>query len=216
MKNVCFISLFLVVALVSCKKNENEGGCISLKTGINAVSTSDQATIQTLLNNNHLTANNQVFVFYTVVEPPTAGIVGITYQTAESIQVRNNLPIFMSTLSYQFTNGVFKELDGKQFGKINLDARPSLNLSILRQLYLAEISKQGIASTFKDSCFVAQFGYFNANFNTMDTTTNIVKAWDVHPAHSQYPTCYINDVTQATLYYDDGIKFLDTKGLKKN
>lgn len=214
MKNV-FIFLFLAVGLASCKKNNNEGGCISLKTGINAVSASDQAAIQTLLNNNHLTANNQVFVFYTVIEPPTAGPAGITYQTAESIQVRNNLPIFMSTLTYQFTNGVFKELDGKQFGKVNLDTRPSLNLSILRQLYLSEINKQGIDQSFKDSCLVAQFGYFNTHFNTMDTTTNIVKAWDVHPAHSQYPTCYINDVTGGTLYYDDGIRFLDTKGLKK-
>jgi hypothetical protein len=211
-----YLILLAAIILVSCKKNNNESGCISVVTGINEVSASDQATIQTLLDNNHLTANNQVFVFYTVVEPPTAGPVGTTYQTAESVQVRNSLEIFMSTLSYQFTNGVFKELDGRQYGKVNLDARPSLNLSILRQLYLAEISKQGIAPSFKDSCLVAQFGYFNTHFNTMDTTTNIVKAWNVHPAHSQYPTCYINDVTEATLYYDDGIRFLDTKGLKKN
>lgn len=217
MKKVYFIILFSAVVLASCKKNNNDGGCISLVTGINAVSASDNAKIQVLLNNNHLVANNQVFVSFNGYEPPGANLVDTLYQTAESTQVRNNLPIFFSTLSYEFKNGIFEELVGKQYGKVTLDARPYLNLSMLRQLYLTEaINKQGIDPKYKDSCYVAQFGYINANITSSDTTSNIVKAWAVHPANSQYPACYINDVTGATVYFDSGIRFLsNNKALRK-
>jgi len=205
-----YLSFILLIAIISssCKK-ESTGGCISKSDGVVPVSAADMASIQTLLNSNHLTANNQVFVIfrsYLGVDPQSS------YQYAEATQVRNGLPIFYGDVVYDFRNNISQGVSGRMYGAISLDNKLSFSLFGLRQLFLNEaINKQGLNKSFNDSCYVAQAGYYNVNVFTNDTTANFVKAWQVRPLHSLYPQCYISDSSGSTLYFDSGIRFLDVK-----
>lgn len=200
--------LFISILLSSCKKEGTAGGCIAQTDEIPSVSASDNAAIQTLLNNNNFSGKNQVFdsyVFYTAMNLQNQQVL---YQTASSIQVRNGLPIFYSNLFYAFQNGVSSGYSGKPYGAITLDAKPSQTLPVLKQLFITEaINKQGISASYKDSCYVAQFGYYNINLNNAaDTTASLIKAWEIRPKNSQYPQCYVRDDNGSTIYFDSGIR----------
>jgi len=200
--------LFSAFALASCKK-DNNGGCITRINSVVPVSAADMASIQALLTSNHITANNQVFtVFRSYPGPDTL----TSYQYAQATQIRNGLPIFYGDLVYSFVNSVYQGLSGRVYGAVSLDDKSSMQLPGLRQLFLNEaILKQGLNKSFNDSCYVAQFGYFNVNQLSSDTSAKFVKAWQVRPKNSLYPQCYTGDATGSTLYFDSGIRPLDVK-----
>jgi hypothetical protein len=211
MKNLSLI-LFIAMALASCKKEAGRG-CISQTTALPVVSDIYKDTIQTLFKNNNISAENKEVLTYNSWTTNDPGSPHIFFQLVTANQLSNGLPIFFSYLDYTFENGASYILSGKVYGKANLDTRSSLSLYALRQLTINEaVNKQGINPTFKDSCFVAQFGYYDLNrINTADTTTSFVKAWEVHPAHSQFPQCYIRDDNGSTLYFDSGLRLSATK-----
>jgi len=209
--------LFFSILLASCKKERAAGGCIAQTTSIASVSATDNATIQTLLNNNNLSGKNQVFLYYTSYSAQNQQNQDVLYQSAGSIQVRNGLPIFYGDLYYSFQNGVLEGISGKSYGAVSLDTKPSQTLPVLNQLFITEaVNKQGINASYKDSCYVAQFGYYDLNRTSItDTTTSFVKAWEVHPAHSPFPQCYIRDDNGGTLYFDSGIRLFYNANSRK-
>lgn len=205
--------LFLFVLLASCKKDAGNG-CISQTTALPAVAAIYKDSIETLFKSNNISPDNKEFLTYNSWTTNDPGSPHTFFQLVTANQLSNGLPIFFSYLDYTFENGAPNILSGKVYGKANLDTHSSLNLSVLRQLAITEaVNKQGIDLTFKDSCFVAQFGYYDLNRDSItDTTTSFVKAWEVHPAHSPFPQCYIRDDNGATLYFDSGIRpFATTK-----
>lgn len=212
MKNLAIV-LFAAVILASCKK-EAGNGCISQITSLPTVSAAQKDSIETLLRKNNIATDNLEFLSY---NSWTNGDTQLHFELVTANQLINGLPIFYSYLDYTFENGAPYALSGRVYGTANLDTRSSLNLPALRQLAINEaINKQGIDPTFKDSCYIAQFGYYDLNrISATDTTANFVKAWEVRPAHSQFPQVYIRDDNGATLFFDSGIRFLDY-GKKKN
>jgi hypothetical protein len=198
--------LFSFVLLASCKK-EAGSGCISQTTALPTVAAIYKDSIETLFKNNNISPDNKEFLTYNSWTTNDPGTPHTFFQLVTANQLSNGLPIFFSYLDYTFENGAPYILSGKVYGKANLDTHSLLSLSMLRQLAIEAINKQGINPTFKDSCFVAQFGYYDLNrASTADTTTSYVKAWEVHPAHSLYPQCYIRDDNGATLTFDSGIR----------
>ncbi|MBS1526285.1 MAG: hypothetical protein JST19_11585 [Bacteroidetes bacterium] len=211
MKNLNLI-LFGLVLLASCKK-ETSNNCISQGLLLQPVSATDNDTVQMLMKNNDLSVNNKQFLTYISYNGPDAQNQQVKFQVVTADQVSNGLPIFSSIIFYTFQNGTLSSLDGKVYGRVNLDTKPSLTLQALRQLFLNEaINKQGISPAFKDSCFLAQFGYYDLNItSSTDTTSNFVKAWEIRPKNSQFPRGYIRDDNEATIFFDDGLRFFNVK-----
>jgi hypothetical protein len=207
MKKLSLIIFIAASILASCKKDGNKGPCIEQNQGLPSVSQSDLAGINMLFQNNNLSVSNQAFFYYSSGYTQS-GNSQVPYQVAEATQLRNGLPVFYSTVNYVFLNGSLTALSGKVYGAISLDNKSTLSLPVLRQLFLNEaINKQGIDATFKDSCYVAQFGYYDLNRpDAIDTAANFVKAWEVRPGHSFYPQCYIRDDNSATIFFDNGLR----------
>lgn len=210
MKNLSLI-VFAIAILASCRK-EGSSNCISQASLLQQVSGTDDDTVQMLMRSNNLSVNNKQFLTYISYNEPNSQNQPVKFQVVTADQFSNGLPIFSSYLFYTFENGLLSSLEGKIYGKVNLDTRPSLALSAVRQLFINEaINKQGVSSAYKDSCYVAQFGYYDLNITSADTSANFVKAWEVRPKNSQYPRCYIRDDNKATIFFDSGLRFLDVK-----
>jgi len=217
MKNLGFI-LFAAFILASCKK-EAGSGCISQITDITPVSASDEDTIKTLIQNNGFSGKNQVFTSYSSSVSPNQQNQNVFYQGVGAIQVRNGLPIFYGWLDYDFQNGVLQgSVFGRSYGSVTLDTKSTQTLPVLRQLFINEaVNKQGYNASFKDSCYVAQLGYYNINLNSAtDTTASFIKAWEIRPKNSQYPQLYLRDDNGATIYLDRGLVLDLSKRLQNN
>jgi hypothetical protein len=198
--------LLILIALVSCKKDNPETGCLSQATAIPAVSASDNATALALLQKNNIPTNNQVFSVYDSYVATNPGQPDILYQFVTTTQVKNGLPLFFENVTYTFANGTTYAINGKQYAGFNLNAGSTKNLPELKQLFINEaVTKQGFNASFKDSCLVMQFGYIDANINSSNTTPNFVKAWKVKPAHSLYPEVYVRDDNGVTVYFESGV-----------
>ena len=87
-----------------------------------------------------------------------------------------------------------------------MDTLPQLGLGQIRKLFLVAIGKYDHkADQFKDSCFQAEFGYFNLNFATSNATENLVKAWRI-TAKNSYPVAFYQDKDGKLISYDNGIR----------
>jgi hypothetical protein len=209
--------LFISIVLASCKKEGAAGGGISQVTSLPTVSASDNDAIQTLLQSNNFSGKNQVFFLYQS-SMTESGNTEVPYQVAEATQTRNGLPIFYSTLNYVFQSGSLLGLSGKVYGATSLNAQSSQTLPILKELFITEaVNKQGINASYKDSCYVAQFGYYNINLNNAaDTTASLIKAWEIHPRNSAFPQCYVRDDNGSTIYFDSGLRPFYDLNQRKN
>jgi hypothetical protein len=208
MKRV-YLILFALAALVSCKKDNSENGCLSQTTVIATVSASDNATALSLLQKNNIPTNNQVFSNYTSYAATNPGEPDIQYQFVTATQVKNGVPLFFENILYTFSNGTIYATNGTQYTDFDLNASPTQKLTGLKQLFINEaVTKQGFNASFKDSCLVMQFGYIDANLNTNNTTPNFAKAWEIKPAHSLYPQVYVRDDNGVTVYFASGVMLL--------
>jgi hypothetical protein len=204
MKKAYYFVLLIVIAFNSCKKNDLSGdnGCIS-RIKKHYVSASDSLAAIQLLKQNNLPYTNLTFEYVllndTVNDPVTP------YQHVVAHQNFNGLPILSSEFGYHFQGGVYKSTTGTIYGPINLNNHSSLSLPVLRKLYLDEVKKNSAnIATFKDSCLVAEFGYYNLN-ETINTTPNFVKAWRVTPSKNNFPLVYFRDDNGKTISFFSGI-----------
>ena len=123
------------------------------------------------------------------------------------IQYTNGLPIFTESLNYLFTNGIFDSYSGSLTKGTNLNNTPSLTLGQLRKLFIDDIELfDHNGNQYKDSCFNAEFGYFNLNGGTANNSENLVKAWHLTPKFNSYPEAYYQDNSGQRIYYFDGIE----------
>lgn len=214
MKKLYLIAIALTT-VAACKKTgtlPGDSGCISqIKRQNFGVTASDSIAAIQLLKQNNLPTNDLVLEY---VHNDTITYATPTYinQHVFGVQYINGLAILSYDFGYTFKNGVFTGVTGARYSGVNLDTHPTLHLPQLRALYISEITKNkgsDIAAAFKDSCVVAQFGYYdlNVDFNvlTNDHTPNFVKAWSVKPKHAPYPQIVFRDDNGKTIVYNGGL-----------
>ncbi|HTE00607.1 MAG TPA: hypothetical protein VK668_15045 [Mucilaginibacter sp.] len=193
MKNVCFILLVLVLA-TSCKKSDLPGdnGCIN-RTRQRYLTGADSLAAVQLLKQNNIPYTNLGFEILTLNDTVKQGTEAGVYQHIYAVQYINGLRVLNNDFGYHFKSGVFQSMSGIRYTAIDLNTQAALSYAQLRKLYLAELDKNGYhAASFKDSCLVAEFGYYNLNGYGYASST-FTKAWAVSPKHAQYPLGYFRD-----------------------
>lgn len=208
MKKIYCILLFGAIVVVSCKKNNvigTDNGCITRIRAHN-IGGADSLAAAKLLQQNNIPNGNLGFE-RVILNDTITNILGSTvYQHVFALQYFNGLQLFNSDMGYHFKGGVLQSSSGTRYSSINLNTVPSLSLLQVRKLYVDELSKDTYKAvlTYKDSCLVAEFGYFN--LNTTGTATDFVKVWRVSPKNSSYPQAFFLDNTGSTLSYFNGLE----------
>ncbi len=206
-----YLIIFVALAFASCKKNDQQlpgdSGCITrIKHQNFGIKSTDSVTAIQLLKQNHIPYNDVQIEYFSSYVVPTGEVNAGTYESVFVIQQINGLPVLSGEIWYQFTNNVLQTTTGTRYNEINLSNSSSLQLAQLRAAYLAEVTKHNstTATQLKDSCLVAQFGYYDLNVN-VNSTPNFVKAWLVKPQHSLYPQVTLQDGSGKTINYNGGI-----------
>lgn len=162
---------------------------------------------QLFVNNNISSANFRYtryerFIFQTSYAPYAQ----YNEQVVRLLQYTNSLPVFNGDLIFVFWNGALHYETGNVTKGTTLNTSPHLNLAQIRALFLADIKKNaGNSVMYSDSCFQAEFGYYNVNAGVSNAFEKLVKAWHVTPKNSSYPEAYYNDEQGSLLYYFDGL-----------
>jgi hypothetical protein len=221
MKHLLFGVVIFILALSACNKPailelEEDNGCIERiivpVTG-HGVSSADVATINSLFMNNGIDNskyryyqffNDSVQTYFPPYEKFDQKVVKVDEYT-------NGLRIFTGQLVFQFRNNIFNFKGGYPTGGTNLDTRPKLTLGQLRKLFITHIEQfDHKGDQYKDSCFKAEFGYFNLNAGTSYATENLIQAWKLTMRNSSwppaYPVAYYQDRNGSLIYYDNGIR----------
>ncbi|WP_426670051.1 hypothetical protein ACPPVU_02165 [Mucilaginibacter sp. McL0603] len=209
MKKIYLIA-FIALAFASCKKNDQlpgDGGCITrIKRQNFNIKSSDSVSAIQLLKQNNIPYNDIQLEYFSSYDVPTSDVNAGTYQSVFVIQQINGLPVLSGEIWYQFKNNVLQATSGVRYGAINLSTSSALQLTQLRAAYIAEVNKHNstLATGLKDSCLVAQFGYYDLNDN-VNSTPNFVKAWWVAPKNASYPQAVFQDGSGKTINYNSGI-----------
>jgi hypothetical protein len=210
MKKLYFLLLALV-AFSACKKSkiDTDNGCISqVKKQHSALNHADSLTAVNLLQQNKIPFDNMVFEYFSSNTVTVNGSTNV-YQHISAMQYFNGFPVLSPDFGYSFKDGIVTEITGTKYNTIDLDIHSTMPLPRLRQLYITEVGKNsGNAARFKDSCLVAEFGYFDLNFNGgkyTNTTPNFVKGWGVTPKNSAYPLAIFRDDNGQKVLYSEGI-----------
>ncbi len=214
MKNVLIILSLFTLTFYSCKKENarllEDNGCITkLVTPVTShgtLSDSDYNLINSLFVSNGITNPN---FRYTRTYHDSAQTYNGTYdlRNVYILQYTNGLPIFIESLNYLFKNGVFDSYSGRLTNGTNLNTKPSLTLGQLRKLFIDDIETfDHKGNEYKDSCFNAEFGYFNLNAGTGNNSENLVKAWHLTPKYNSYPEAYYQDSAGPRIYYFNGVE----------
>jgi hypothetical protein len=166
----------------------------------------DTAGAIKLFNENNLPAANLLF-YRVILNDVIINRQGtFNYQHIFAKQRYNGLMVFNGDIGFHFNNRVLFYQDGPLYGTVKLNTTHKLTLPQLRAMYINAAEKNGVLSNFRDSCLVAQFGYYNLNAGVSYAAPNIVKAWYITPKNSLYPYAYISDDNDATLAFFDGIE----------
>jgi hypothetical protein len=125
-------------------------------------------------------------------------------------QYLNGLRIFAYDLNFIFWNDAYHDRSGHKPNGTNLDNVSHLTLGQLRKLFVDDLEKfDNSGNQYKDSCFKAEFGYFNLNLGSNDTTEKLVKTWKVTLKNSVYPVEYpialYQDIDGKLISFSDGI-----------
>ncbi|HET6995248.1 MAG TPA: hypothetical protein VFI06_09725 [Chitinophagaceae bacterium] len=124
----------------------------------------------------------------------------------------NGLEIFTGGLVFGFKNNIFDHLNGIPSAGTTLGTNPKLTIGQIRTLFLRDIEEYSHSGNqYKDSCFSAEFGYYNLNSGSSNMPENLVKCWKVTLKNRIYPQeipiAYYKDNDGKLIYYDDGIVF---------
>lgn len=209
MKKIYLIAI-VALAFASCKKNyqpPGDSGCITqIKRQNFVIKSADSVTAIQLLKQNNIPYNDVQLEYFSSYNVPSNQSNPGYYQSVFVIQQINGLPILSGEIWYQFTNSVLQSTSGTRYNEINLSNSSSLQLAQLRAAYLAEVTKNNstCGTQLKDSCLVAQFGYYDLNVD-VNNTPNFVKAWLIKPQHSTYPQVTLQDGSGKTIVYNSGI-----------
>ena len=216
MKSTLITFLLFALTLSACKKESptkqlpEDNGCIDKLTipvtSHGTLSNSDYNLINSLFTTNGISKPN--FRYTRTYRDSAQTYNGMyDFRNVYIIQYANNLPIFGESLNYLFKNGIFNSYSGSLTNGTNLNTTPTLTLAQLRKLFTNDIeSFDHNGNQYKDSCFNAEFGYFNLNTGTANSSENIVKAWHLTPKFNSYPEAYYQDNSGKRIYYFNGIQ----------
>ena len=215
MRPLLFAMTAFFLATSSCSKSNNinilekGNGCIGKLTipvtSHGTLSDSDYTLINLLFITNGI--RNSRYRYTRTYRDSVQVYNGIyDYRNVHIIQYTNGLPIFIESLNYEFKNGIFDSYAGRITGGTHLNSTPILTLGQLRKLFIDDIELfDHSGSQFKDSCINAEFGYFNLNDGTGNSSENLVKAWHLKPKFSYWPEAYYRDIEGQRIYYSNGI-----------
>jgi len=207
--NVCFLLLILFV--YSCKKVEIpiDNGCISYIKR-HYINGADSLAAVKLLQQNNIPNSNLAYDRIILNDTVSNGSSTDIYQHIFAIQYFNNLPLFFSEIGYHFKNGVLQQFYDTRYNSITLNTIPRMTLPEVRKVYVDALFNDGNTSfrKYKDTCLVAEFGYYNTNPSN-PANPQFIKAWYITPKNSMYPMVILNDRTGQSISYFDGIFFLD-------
>jgi len=221
MKPNLSILLFLFLIGGSCSKETesvdhkqiaSDNGCIEKITipasSQGTLTNADYNLILTLFSSNGISNPNFRFT-RTYYRDSVQTYNGIhNFRNVIIIQYTNGLPIFRESLNYSFRNGIFESYSGQLTNGTSLNTISTLSLGQLRKLFIDDIELfDHKGKQYKDSCFKAEFGYFNLNAGTGNTSENLVKAWHLTPNFYSYPEAYYRDDTGERIYYFNGIVY---------
>jgi hypothetical protein len=207
--------LICITCIYSCKKSgvdlPEDKGCIErLIIPVNSQGTMpavDFSLVKTLFTSNGI--NNPNYRYSRTYRDSVKTFNGTyDYRNVYIIQYANGLPIFGESLNYLFKNGTFSSYAGAVSNGTSLNTVPLLTLGQLRKLFIGDLQLfDHRGNEFKDSCLKAEFGYFNLNSGTGNTTENIVKAWHITPKNGDYPEAYYQDSDGGFILYFNGMEY---------
>jgi hypothetical protein len=205
----CFLPVIFL--FISCNEKHigSDQGCIS-QIKRHYIAGADSLAAIKLLKQNNIPCKDlkfdKIILNDTIINNGKTCI----YQDVFVIRSFNGLPVLLQAIVYHFKEGAYQFASGPGNKEISLDANAELTLPQVRKLYLDELnSKSNSASSFKDSCLVAEFGYYNLNEGTEKTSSNFVKAWVVTPKNANYPEALLRDDNGKTIFYFNGREIAD-------
>ena len=211
MKYILFWS-FVVTLGLSCNKDtdtQTGSGCIDRLvipvTSHGTMTDADYNLVTALFASNGI--NNPTFRYTRTYRDSVQTYNGMhDFRNVFIIQYANGLPIFTESLNYLFKNGVFNSYSGTLSAGTTLNTTSVSSLKQLRKLFLNDMeSFEHIGSLYRDSCFNAEFGYFNLNMGISYAPELLVKAWHVTTKSKLYPEAYYKDGSGERIYYSNGI-----------
>ena len=225
MKNNIIIGLLFCLTIFSCKKVETTVNISENKVCIERanilvsdhsgfkIDNSSISIIDNLFQTNGIDKSKFRYYFYSTdsVQTYFAPFIKYEQKIIRVNQFANGLEIFNSEIVYSFWNDNFKLRNGELSNGTSLNTAPTLSIGQIRTLFLGHIEQfEKRGNQFKDSCFNAQFGYFNINAGTSNSTEKLIKAWKVTLKNRIYPSeipiAFYNDVNGSLIYYDNGIR----------
>jgi hypothetical protein len=220
MKQLLWIAI--VVSVTACTKpytskalQENRG-CIEriiIPVTAYGIKPADVATVNNLFRNSGI--DNTKFRYYRYTHdtfqtlyPP---YVRYDQKTIRVDQYTNGLRIFTGDFIYIFFENSVHYKGGNLTNGTSLNMIPKLTLSQLRKMFLENIERfDHTSAKYKDSCFKAEFGYYNLNAGISYAQEVLVKAWRVTLKNSiypsEYPIAFYEDNDGKLIYYDNGIR----------
>ena len=211
---LCIAAVSILITFACSKSNTDlpeDNGCIERVTvpvTAHSIDNSDIAKVNNLFTNNGI--DNSKFryfqyvhdTFHTLYPPYTS----YDEQMIRVDQYTNGLRIFSSDLLYLFWDGSLHYRGGNITNGTSLNTSPKLTLGQIRKLFLDDIEKfDHTGARFNDSCFRAEFGYYNLNTGTNNSQEVLVKVWHVTPKIHSYPEAYYMDSDGKLIYYFNGI-----------
>jgi hypothetical protein len=229
MKNNWLNLFVLALTIFSCKKESNntitplkipeDKGCIERKNVLvsdhsgHSINNSNIPIISSLFLNNSINDSKFRYYFYSddsvqTYFPP--------YEKFDSKIIRikeftNGLEIFSGEILYNFRNNILSLRNGNLSNGTSLNTIPNLLTEQLRTLFVGHIEQfDHKGNQYKDSCFSCEFGYYNLNAGTNNSTENLVKSWKITLRNriypSEYPIAYYEDNDGKLIYYSNGIQ----------
>lgn len=220
MKQLFWIAI--VLSVTACTKPytskalQEDSGCIEriiIPVTAHGINSSDVSTVNNLFSTNGI--DNSKFRYYrythdtfqTLYPPYTR----YDQKTVRIDQYTNGIRIFTGDLVYIFFDNNFHYRGGNLTNGTSLNTVPKLTLPQLRKMFLDNIEQVDHASgKYKDSCFKAEFGYYNLNAGISYAQEVLVKAWRVTLKNSiypsEYPIAFYQDNDGKLIYYDNGIR----------
>ena len=214
------LTFFSCTKETALSKIEEDKGCIERQivsvhehSGFN-INNTTVAIINDLFLNNGLDNANYHYYFYShdsvqTYFPP--------YEKFDQKIIRveeytNGLKIFTGQILFNFKNNIFNFRNGASTNGTSLNTEPQLTVGQIRTLFLGHIEQfDHKGDQYKDSCFTAEFGYYNTNAGTSNLPENLIKAWKITLKNkiypSEYPVAYYQDDDGKLLYYDNGIRY---------
>jgi hypothetical protein len=217
--------LLMILVYSSCQKEDaaaqipEDKGCIEWKkvsitdhSGY-TINNSNIPIITGLFSGNNIDYSKYRYYYYSddslqTYFPPYAKIDQKIIRVKE---FTNGLEIFTGGIVFLFHNNILYNRHGDTTSGTTLNTSPNLTVGQIRSLFLGHIEqfdKNG--NQYKDSCFSAEFGYYNTNSGTGNPTENLIKSWKVTLKNRIYPLevpiAYYQDNDGKLIYYDNGIR----------